>query len=135
MSDATTARNQSRVMEVYRRYAAGDLGGVLDALADDVCWEAEAADLPWSGCFDRAGVPDYFARLAAACEVRGYEIERTVAQDEWVVAFATITVAYRASGREERFRKVDAIRLRDGLVAEFREYYDTGRVLRGLEGR
>lgn len=133
--DEATARNLARVTEVYRRYRTGDLAGVFETLADDVCWETEGAGLPWSGCFGLAEVPDYFARIRDVCEVRGYELEHTVAQGDWVVVFATITVAFRATGREKRFRKVDTIRLRDGLVVEFREYYDTGRVKAALEGR
>lgn len=126
-------RNTSQLAGMYARYAAGDREAVIAALAEDAEWSSEAAGLPWSGRFTGpAGARDYFARLDAAIEVRGYDLEQVIAQGEWVIVLATVRLRFLASGREEVFRKVDTTRLRDGTVVEFREYYDSGRVAAAL---
>lgn len=132
-TDAT--RNRAFVEDIYARYAAGDLDIVLGSLAEDAVWESECNCLPWSGRFIGPGARDYFVRLAAACEVRGYTVERVVADEDWVVVIATVRLHLRDSGREETFRKVDTLRVKGDRILEFREYYDTARARAALDGR
>jgi ketosteroid isomerase-like protein len=129
------ARNRDVIGEIYERYAKGDAGPLFAALADDVVWYTEGIGLPWSGHYTGpAGVQDYFAKLTASCELRGYEIEHLLADDTWVMALATVHIHIRSTGRTDAFRKVDAIRLRDGRIVEFREYYDSARAAAALAG-
>jgi ketosteroid isomerase-like protein len=129
----TTARNRDMAQEIYAHYARGDAGPLFAALAEDVVWSTEGIGLPWSGEFiGPAGVQAYFVKLQAACELRGYEIEHLMADDEWVMALATAQICIRATGRTQPFRKVDAFRLRDGKIVEFREYYDSARAAAAL---
>ena len=123
---AETAAALRRVGEIYARYAQGDRGFVFDALADDVTWVSVAGPaMPWGGTWrGRAGVEDYFARLDAALAITAYEIERMIAQGEWVVVLARGTGRFHATGEEIVLPKADVLRLRDGRIAEFREYYD-----------
>jgi ketosteroid isomerase-like protein len=129
------ARNHAALSGIYAHYARGDAGPIFAALADDVVWSTEGSGLPWSGRFvGPAGVKEYFEKLGAACEGCGYEVERLLADEEWVVALATVHIRIRATGKTEAFRKVDAIRMKDGRIVEFREYYDSARAGAALAG-
>lgn len=133
---ARTAETLRRVGEIYARYGQGDRGFALDALAGDVVWTSMAAsEMPWGGTFHgRAGVEDYFARLDALLAITAYEVERIVAQDDWAVILARGTGRFHATGEVITIAKADTIRLSEGRIAEFREYYDSAALL-GCIGR
>ena len=121
------ARNVAQVEALYAAYAQGDQEAVLRALAPDATWiSVGPAVLPWAGEHRGPdGVRAYFATVARELQVTGYELERVIAEDDTVVVLANIRLACRATGCEEPYRKVDVLRLADGLIVEFREYYDT----------
>ena len=127
-----TARNVAQVGDIYARYARGDRGAVLGALAPDVRWSSIGGEaLSWAGeRRGRAGVEAYFAALDAEVSQLGYEVERVIAQGEWIAVLATVTVRYRGNGRECRYAKADFIRMVDGHLADFREFYDTAQACR-----
>lgn len=128
MAEDATARNRARVGEIYAAYLAGDLPAVLDAMAPDVRWvSGEAASAaPWCGeHVGREGVEAYFAALAAACSIVDFRIGRIIADGDWVAVTATVRARFHQTGEEQQLDKVDVLRLRDGRVVEFREFYDT----------
>ncbi|MDB5412270.1 MAG: hypothetical protein JWR10_605 [Rubritepida sp.] len=122
-----TERSIARVQEIYGRYAAGDREALYGALTPDATWTSIGdASIPWSGVHrGRAGVENYFAIIDAEAKVIGYEVERVIAQGEWVAVLATATIRYAHSGRDHRYAKADFIRLDGSNIAEFREFYDT----------
>jgi ketosteroid isomerase-like protein len=124
-ADLTTA-SQRRAEAIYAEYARGNRAYALDALSPDVTWTSHAGpELPWAGTFrGRAAVEAYFARLDALVQITSYEIERIIAQGEWVVALARGTGRFHATGEALTIAKADALRIVDGQVVEFREYYD-----------
>ncbi|WP_376096678.1 nuclear transport factor 2 family protein [Roseomonas sp. CCTCC AB2023176] len=129
MSDAEiTARNVARVQDIYARYAAGDRGAVFEALAPGVRWSSLGdGALPWAGLHEGpAGVERYFAAVDAEVVVTGYEVEQVVAQGEWIAVLARLTFRSRATGTEHASPKADFLRIVDGRISEFREFYDTG---------
>ena len=130
--EATAKRNRAFVEGLYARYVAGDLDAVLGSLAEDAVWESEGSALPWSGRHIGQGARDYFAALAAACELRGFTVERVLADEEWVVVLCTVQLYLRAAGREATFRKVDTLRIEGDRILAFREYYDSGRLREAL---
>jgi uncharacterized protein len=133
-AQAFTANTLARLQGLYAEYASGNRAAVLDALADDVLWISVGnAEVPWGGSFHgRAGVEDYFARIDAAVQVTGYAVDQVVAQGEWVVALGRCRIRVLANGTEHNFAKADVTRLRDGRIAEFREFYDTAGTLAAL---
>lgn len=122
-----TAGTLARLQGLYAEYGRGNRAAILDALAEDVVWTSVAGpELPWGGTFHgRAGVADYFARIDATVQVSGYAVEQVVAQGEWVVALGRCHIRVLATGAEHDFAKADITRMRDGRIAEFREFYDT----------
>ena len=127
MAEELTARNRARVRALYQAYLAADMASVFDALAEDIRWvSGEAAGAPWSGeRLGHAGVAEYFAALMAECEILDYRIGRFIVDGDWAAVTAVVRARFHRSGIEQELAKVDVLRLRDGRVAEFREYYDT----------
>jgi ketosteroid isomerase-like protein len=127
-----TARNVARVQDIYSRYAQGDREALYGALAPGVTWTSIGDGLlPWAGTRrGRAGVEGYFAELDAQAEVAGYEVEQVIAQGEWIAILATVTVRYRRTGQEHRYAKADFMRVVDGQITDFREFYDTAQACR-----
>lgn len=125
-------RNLERVQHIYARYAQGDRAALYDALAPGVSWTSIGdGTLPWSGTrHGPDGVRGYFDALDSQAEAAGYEVEQVIAQGEWIAVLATALIRYRASGRTCRYPKADFIRLVDGMVVDFREFYDTAQACR-----
>lgn len=121
------ARNAAQIEAMYTAYAGGDLDAVLGLLAPDVIWHSIAHEtLPWAG--ERRGldaVQAYFAAVMEAFQVTAYRLDRVLAEDDTVVVLASIRLMNRATGEERGYEKVDVLRLSDGRIVEFREYYDS----------
>ncbi len=131
----TTEQNRARVQEIYAAYLQGNLPFVLESLTEDVCWASgdEAVATPWSGTHHgRDGVQGYFAALAAECAVVDYRVEQVIADGDWVAVTAKVRARYHHNGAEREISKVDVMRLRDGQIVEFREYYDTSQIAADL---
>jgi ketosteroid isomerase-like protein len=122
---------QSRL---YAEYARGNRAAVFEALAEDVAWHSVASDgIPWGGSHrGRDGVESYFSRLDSAARVVGFDVERVIAQDEWITALVRVRVRFPATGTEREFAAANILRVRGGRVAEFREFYDTASVLEAM---
>jgi ketosteroid isomerase-like protein len=73
-------------------------------------------------------VAAYFAALAAECEILDYRIGQVIVDGDWSAVTATVRARFHRSGVEQELAKVDVLRLRDGQVAEFLEYYDTSAI-------
>lgn len=130
----TVEQNVAMLQETYRLYATEGIRPVLDRLTDDVDWcSVGPGDIPWCGSYaGREGVAKFYERLNDAVIVQRYEVEQVIAQGEWIVALATVTAEFKRSGRVEQFDKADVFRIRDGRIAEFREYYDSAKALNAL---
>ncbi len=70
---------------------------------------------------------DYFAAVTSVCAMTGYEIERVIADGEWATVVCTLHVRFHADGSTAAYDKIDILRVVDGRVVEFREFYDTAR--------
>lgn len=123
---ALTRANQSVLERIYAEYGRGNRAYALDLLAEDVAWHSLAAPgIPWGGTFHgRAGVERYFAEIDRLVQLTAYEVERIIVQGDWAVTLARGTGRFHATGEVVSIPKADMVRLRDGRVAEFREYYD-----------
>jgi ketosteroid isomerase-like protein len=128
---AESAETLRRAGEIYAEYMRGNRAFALDALADDVTWISVAgADLPWGGTWrGRAGVEAYFASLDRLVAITGYEVERMIAQGDWVVVLARGTGRFHPTGEVITLSKADVLRLQDGRIVEFREYYDSAALM------
>ena len=119
---------------IYAEYARGNRAAVFEALAEDVAWHSVASDgIPWGGSYrGRDGVESYFSRLDSAARVVGFDVERVIAQGEWITALVRVRVRFPATGTEREFAAANILRVCGGRVAEFREFYDTAGVLEAM---
>jgi ketosteroid isomerase-like protein len=129
-----TEATRARVVELYDAYRAGDMPTVMARMAADIAWHSLGdAPLPWSGTWrGHEGVGGYFTALFGICRIVAYDIERIMADGDWASVLATVRVRFHADGSECSYVKVDILRLRDGHIAEFREFYDTASIERDL---
>lgn len=123
---ALTEATRRRATELYAEYARGNRDLVFGAMDEAVAWTSvAAASLPWTGLFQgRAGVEDYFGRVGTHLAITAYEVEQLVCDGEWAAARVRATGRFHATGEEVTLAKADFMRLRDGRILEFREYYD-----------
>lgn len=63
------------IMQVYEAFGRGDAAGILDAVADDVDWAAEASSTaaPWYGArHGKDAVARFFAEFGSTMEVEEF---------------------------------------------------------------
>jgi uncharacterized protein len=135
MTDTSTtpeARNLARLQFIYAEYAKGNRTPLYESLAEDAVWRSDGdGTLAWSGDWHGlSGIQQYYARVEACAKVVGYDVEHAVAQGDWIFALATVHVRSLLDGETHPYKKVDVFRFRDGRIAEFREFYDTGAAIR-----
>ena len=107
-------------------------GAFLDIIADDVDWRS-LADGGVGMDFTRSGktkgdVERYFEGLGRDWEMLHYVIDDYVAQGDRVVALGRCGFRHRRTGRVVETDKADVVRIRDGRIVSFFEYYDTAGV-------
>lgn len=119
----------------WGRSRGSNVDAWMELLADDV----RLRSLPDGGEgleFTKHGegkeaVLRYIAGLAEEWEMLDYTVEQFVAQDEHVVMLGHCTHRNRHTGKTVETPKADVLRVRDGKIVEFREFFDTARVSAG----
>jgi ketosteroid isomerase-like protein len=107
----------------------GSIADMFASMADDVEWHSLAsggAGLEFSRCCTSKGdVERYFGELAADWAMNYYDIEEFVAQGERVVAIGRCSWTHRRTGKQIESPKADVVRIRDGKIVAFMEFFDT----------
>jgi len=121
--------NKQVVIDFYEAGARGDMDACFALLSDDVTW-TNIGSTKYSGEYrgkqqlvERLLGP-LFSQLKAGIRTR---IERLVAEDDIVVA-QTSGTAETLDGRPYNNTYCQVIRIRDGQIAEVKEYLDTALV-------
>jgi ketosteroid isomerase-like protein len=130
--------NIQTVKTLYDAFGKGDIATILDSLADDVDWAAEAASdaAPWWG--NRSGkdeVGKFFEDFGGAAEVKEFTPVSFTANDEdEVMAVIRYRGEMRSTGKEVAMDLHHYWRFRDGKVAYYRGTEDTGQTAAALQG-
>lgn len=126
--DITAAANAATVTAIYESFGNGDIAGILERLAPDVAWDADAREygLPWlTPRHGRAEVGEFFATLAAF-DFRRFDIRSVLAGGDDVAVVIDVELHVRATGRTIVDREVHLWTFGpDGRVAAFRHVVDT----------
>ena len=77
----------------------------------------------------RDEVRHYLTALTAEWSMIHFTIERYVAQEDAVAVFCSTAWRNKRTGKVAETQKVDFWRFKDGKAVEFREYYDTAKLL------
>ena len=120
--------NVAVVRRAYENFKAGNVGGILDSLADEVDWrlpEIEGASFS-GGRRGRESVGGFFSQLAESQESVSFEPREFVAQGDKVVALGTYLWRVKKNGREYGGDWAHVFTVRDGKITGFHEYMDSG---------
>ena len=120
--------NVELVRSIYAAFGAGDMPGVLAAMAPDIEWnEAEnfpyADGNPYRGPEAIAG--GVFARLGGEWDGFAALPEEFLDAGDTVVVLGRYGGTYKATGRAMHAQMVHVWCIRDGKVAAFQQYTDT----------
>ena len=129
--------NVPLVQDLYARFAAGDIPGVLAAFDPDIAWyEAESNPYqpggePFHG--PQAVLDNLFVRLGADWD--GFAVTPETLHDagDRVVMEGRYTGTHRGTGQQLDAQVCHVWTLRDGKVTRFQQYVDTAR-LRAVMG-
>jgi ketosteroid isomerase-like protein len=116
------------IQDVYDAFARGDVAAVLDAVADDVDWAAEASGsgAPWYGVrHGKDEVVRFFEAFGAAMEVEEWTPLAFAASDADVHTVVRIRTRSRATGKSVAMNLHHFFTLRDGKIAYYRGTEDT----------
>ena len=101
----------------------------MDLMAERVAWRSLAAGAAGMEFTREAGtkatVRGYFDALVADWALIRYDADEFVAQGDRVVMIGRCVWKHRRTGKVVDSPKCDVIRMRDGKVVEFMEFYDT----------
>ena len=130
----TPADNKAIVTAIFAALAEGDGRPFNDAMAEDFTWIIEGStswSRTWRGrdAVRRDLLKPLFAQFATPCRNRA---ERILADEDMVVVQARGEAATRTGKRYDN-SYCYVIRMRDGKMAELREYLDTRLVEDALE--
>jgi ketosteroid isomerase-like protein len=70
-------------------------------------------------------VKHYFAGLTADWEMIYFRVDEYIAQGDRVVALGHVSFRNKRTGKVLETAKADIIRMRNGKMCEFSEFYDT----------
>ena len=120
--------NVAVVRRAYENFKGGDINGILDSLTEEVDWRLpEIEGVAFSGARKgREGVGGFFSQLAESQETVSFEPREFVAQGDKVVVLGTYRWRVKKNGREYGGDWAHVFTVRDGRIAGFHEYMDSG---------
>lgn len=115
------------VQQVYDRFNAGDIEGVVNALGDEIDWLVpHNSKVPFSGArHGRDSVAAFFATLPEYMEPKSFDVQGMITQGNRVVAHGHFAWHVKTTGRdyESDFAHIWAVD--GGKITRFHEYMDT----------
>jgi ketosteroid isomerase-like protein len=124
----STDVNIKIIQDVYGAFGRGDVAAVLDAVADDVDWAAEAAGsgAPWYGVRrSKDEVMKFFQAYGTTMEVQEFTPLAFAASDADVHSVVRIRARSRATGKSVAMNLHHFFTLRDGKIVYYRGTEDT----------
>jgi uncharacterized protein len=128
--------NVRTIEAVYAAFGRGDLGALLNSLAEDVVWQHPGpADIPWAGARQgRDEVAEFFIAVNQHIDIEHFTPGVFVTHGDDVIVFGHESGRTRAAGRVYGTDWVHVFTVREGRVARFREYTDTATLVEALGG-
>jgi ketosteroid isomerase-like protein len=123
----TTEHNKRCAGDLFARFTASDIDGVLALMADDVTWRipGKAELTPAAGVYDKDRLRRLFQRMLAQLpDGLRMTVIGSLAQGDRVAIEVESSGDLR-NGRQYRQQYHFLITFRDGKIASVREYLDT----------
>jgi ketosteroid isomerase-like protein len=120
--------NTERVTKIFEAFGRGDVGYILEQLADDVRFTSHLEPVvPWAGQYaGKDEVARYFQALGGAVEVVDHPVHEIVAQGDTVVATGDVSFRVRETGTAGTSSWVYIWRVADGAIQSYDQFNDTG---------
>ena len=132
----TTAHDVVRVRDAYREWhesrgkSVQQWLGLMSAGVRFRSLAGGATGMEFTrDCTSCGDVERYFAELTQDWEMIHYTVDELIAQGERIVMLGSCAWKSRRTGRVVETPKADFLRLRDGKVVEFFEFYDTAKAI------
>ena len=120
--------NLDLIRTVYADFAAGNIPGVLGAMAPDMVWN-EAENFPYADgnpyCGADAILSGVFARLGSEWDGFAAVPEEFLDAGDTIVVLGRYRGTFKASGSAMDAQMAHVWRVRDGKVVAFQQYTDT----------
>jgi uncharacterized protein len=119
--------NTAIVQKAYSNFQTGNIEGLVNQMSAEITWQLpEVEGVPVAGTrTGRDGVLDFFATLARDQDVLSFEPKELVAQGDKVISLGSYAWRVKETGREYSSDFVHIFTVRDGVIANFREHFDT----------
>lgn len=120
-------QNNQLVMHAYELYGKGDIKGVLDHCADDVCWtSAEIDQVPFAGTFNgQYEVGEFFSHLSNNLDTIQFAPRDFIAEGDKVVVTGSARWHIKSTGADFGTEWVHIFTVKDGKVTRFEQFTDT----------
>ena len=118
------------VRGVYQAFGRGDVPAVLGAMADDIEWH-EAEGMPYGGVYHggEAVAQNVFGPITQDVVDFAVTAEEFIASGDAVAAVVRYTGTGKATGKQLNLPVVHVWDVRDGKLAQFRQFIDTAKFL------
>ncbi|HWC37295.1 MAG TPA: nuclear transport factor 2 family protein [Acidimicrobiales bacterium] len=123
--------NIKTVQSLYEAFGRGDVGTILDAVADDVDWGAETTSTaaPWYGVRrGKSGVASFFEGFGSTMEVDEFTPLTFAGNDDSVLSVVRCRTRARATGKSVDMHLHHYFRFSNGRVVYYRGTEDTAQV-------
>jgi uncharacterized protein len=121
------AENKRIAAELFARFSASDIAGVMNLMTDDATWRVPGKPelMPTAGMYDRARIEQLFQRMVSRLE-NGLKmtVVDMIAEGNRVAVEAESSGDLK-NGRKYRQQYHFVLELREGKIAAVREYLDT----------
>jgi ketosteroid isomerase-like protein len=123
----TTEDNKRSAVELFARFSASDIPGVLDLMTDDVTWRVPGKPelSPVAGIYNKERLKRLFGRMLAQLEGGLQMTVLGLLAEGNDVAVEVESQGDLRNGRKYRQQYHFLITFRDGKIAAVREYLDT----------
>jgi ketosteroid isomerase-like protein len=118
------------VRGVYEAFGRGDLPAVLGAMADDIEWH-EAEGMPYGGVYHggEAVAQNVFGPITQDIPYFAVKPEEFIASGDAVAVVVRYTGAGKDTGKQLDLPVVHVWDVRNGKIAQFRQFIDTAKFL------
>ncbi|KAI9022030.1 hypothetical protein DFJ74DRAFT_671398 [Hyaloraphidium curvatum] len=138
MASATDS-TRAAVSSFFNGFAAGDMGAVFGALADDVEYVVNSRDtatkeaIPWSDTFrGKDAVQAFFVRLTGAFDVLAFKLDTVLADGGEAAAFGSFLYRAKATGKEAPTEWAARIAVEGGKITKYQFFEDSYAIARAF---
>jgi uncharacterized protein len=133
-SSMSTQENVQTVKDFFAAMGGSDRQGLLALCAEDIEWIIPGEDWPLAGTHrGHAGLTDFLQKASETVETSFSEPPEFVAQGDRVMVIGVATGKIKATNKPFKDDWIFAITVRNGKVANIREYIDTQALARASE--